>query len=185
MANDAGSKSIMRKINALKQMKTELPVILANDCVNFFKESFRKQGWDDGGLQKWKKRKGNVIGGIAVISKKSKGARAILTQTGDLKNSIVVESATFSKIKIASKLPYSAIHNTGGTIKHPGGTPYIIGANKLAIFMKKDGSYPSGTKFTGPHDIKMPKRKFMGNSRTLTNKLKKKIEDKLNIAFRK
>lgn len=138
----------MRKINALKQMKTELPVVLANDCVNFFKESFRKQGWDDGGLQKWAPRKDQD-------NKKNKG-KAILHQTGDLKKSIVAEMATFSKIKIVSKLPYSAIHNEG-----------LQG------------------KAWGKHSFKMKKRKFMGKSRALENKLKKKIEDKLNIAFRK
>lgn len=145
-ANRQGSQSITRKINALKALKTELPIILANDCVNFFKQSFRKQGWDDGGLQKWQPRKNN---------EGNKG-KAILTQSGDLKNSIVAELATFNKIKIVSKLPYSAIHNEG----------------------------LKGRAF-GKHSFKMPKRKFMGKSRTLENKLKKKIEDKLNIAFRK
>jgi len=142
--NRGGTESLKRKINALNALKDELPTILANDMVNFFKKSFRKQGWDDGGTQPWSPRK------------KQDSGRAILVKTGDLSQSPEVESANWKRIRIKSDLPYSAIHNEG-----------------------KQGLA------WGKHSFKMPKRKFMGNSRTLTNQLKEKMEKKMNIVFRK
>ena len=154
--NRGGTESLKRKINALNILKDQLPTILANDMVNFFKKSFRKQGWDDGNFQKWQARKGEITGGIAQVSKKSAGGRAVLVKTGDLVNSLEIESANWKRIRIKSDLPYSAIHNEG-----------------------KQGLA------WGKHSFKMPKRKFMGNSRTLTNQLKEKMEKKMNIVFRK
>jgi len=142
--NRGGTESLKRKINALNALKDELPAILANDMTNFFKKSFRKQGWDNGGVQSWKPRK------------KQDSGRAILVKTGALVSSIEVESANWKRIRIKSDLPYSAIHNEG----------------------------KQGLAF-GKHSFKMPQRKFMGNSRTLMNQLKEKMEKKMNIVFRK
>jgi len=100
--NRGGTESLKRKIAALNQIKTTLPDILANDSVNFFKASFRKQAWEDEGLQKWKPRKA-----------KEKAGRGILIKSGDLVKSIFVESANWKRIRIVSNLPYSAIHNEG------------------------------------------------------------------------
>jgi len=142
--NRGGTESLKRKINALNALKDELPTILANDMTNFFKKSFRKQGWDNGGTQPWSPRK------------KQDSGRGILVKTGALVSSIEVESANWKRIRIKSDLAYSAIHNEG-----------------------KQGLA------WGKHSFKMPKRKFMGNSRTLTNQLKEKMEKKMNIVFRK
>ena len=144
--NRGGTESLMRKIKALEGVKTELPTILANECVTFFKASFRKQGWDDGSVQKWKPRKGD---------KKGDSTRATLVKSGDLYGSINIEVANWKRIVISSKLPYSAIHNNGG--------------KGLAW---------------GKHPFQMPQRKFMGRSRTLHNKLRDKIELKINKAMR-
>lgn len=153
--NNGGTKSIAKKIKALNDLKTSLPTVLGNECVSFFKASFRKQGWEDEGLQRWKPRKGEITRGVAKASKKSSGSRAILVQSGDLRNSIVVESANWGKIRIVSQLPYSAIHNEGG--------------NGLAW---------------GKNKFQMPKRKFMGRSRKLHNILRDKLERKINSAMR-
>ncbi len=57
-------------------------------------------------------------------------------------------------------VPYAAIHEYGGTINHPGGTPFWVD-EKGAHFMKKDGGYPDGTRFTAPHQITMPARSYI------------------------
>lgn len=154
--NRGGTESLIRKINALNNLKNDLTTILANDIVNFFKKSFRKQGWEDTGVQRWQPRKGEISGGIAKVSKKSAGGRGILIQSGDLSKSIEVESANWGNIRIKSALPYSAIHNDG-----------LMG------------------KAFGKYSFKMPKRKFMGRSRVLHNQLKEKMERKMNIVFKK
>lgn len=61
---------------------------------------------------------------------------------------------------LGSKLIYAAIHEYGGTINHPGGTPYIV-TGKGALFMKKDGNYPEGVKFTKPHLITIKARPYL------------------------
>lgn len=49
----------------------------------------------------------------------------------------------------------------GATIEHPGGTRYVVGADGKARFVSNDFVGPvSG--ITGPHQIKIPKRDFMG-----------------------
>lgn len=146
MKNKGGTESLKRKIAALEKVKTTLPTILANESVNFFKQSFRKQGWEDEGVQPWKPRKST--------DKKNKG-KAILVQSGDLRNSITIESANWGKIRIVSQLPYSAIHNEG-----------------------------LNGKAWGKHPFKMPKRKFMGRSRKLMNNLRGKMENKINNAMK-
>lgn len=60
-------------------------------------------------------------------------------------------------IVIGSGVIYGGIHHVGGTIKHPGGTPYAMIGGR-ATFLRKDGGYPQGTKFTAAHDIPIPAR---------------------------
>lgn len=58
---------------------------------------------------------------------------------------------------------YAAIHEFGGTIQHPGVTPYIvksINGQPRAIFLKKDGKYPKNVKFTKPHIITIKARAY-------------------------
>jgi phage gpG-like protein len=153
--NRGGTDSIKRKIAAFNNLKGTLPTLLGNDAVNFFKNSFRKQGWEDEGMQRWKPRKGEVNAGISRVSKKSGSGRAILVKSGDLKKSIIVELANWRKIRITSNLPYAAIHNEG----------------------LKGSAW-------GKHPFQMPKRKFMGRSRKLHNNLRAKIETKINSAMK-
>jgi phage gpG-like protein len=140
--NKGGTESLKKKIDALNVLKTTMPKVLANDCVNFFKASFKKQGWDDQGLVKWKGRKNDVDPGRAILIGKG---------SGHLRQSIVVQSANWQKVVIVSQLPYSAIHNEG-----------------------LDG------KAFGKHNFKMPKRKFMGNSKKLISGMTKRLEVELN-----
>lgn len=150
--NKGGTESLQRKIRAFNALKTILPVLIGNDAKNFFNDSFKKQGWEDEGIQKWQPRKGEVgIGGLSKVSKKSASGRAILVKTGDLKKSLFLEQADWGKVRISSDLPYSAIHNEG----------------------------LEGNAF-GKHKFKMPKRKFMGRSRKLHNRLKELMEKKIN-----
>ena len=62
-------------------------------------------------------------------------------------------------VYIGSNLPYARIHQLGGTIKHPGGTKYLVIGGGLAVFLKN-----SATEFTGitkPHDITLPARPYL------------------------
>ncbi|NCC55193.1 MAG: hypothetical protein EOM11_06910 [Erysipelotrichia bacterium] len=98
---------------------------------------------------------GNFEGAWKSIKRNGK----ILQDTGRLRDNVVGQ-VTKSGMQVVNKLSYAKIHNFGGTIKHPGGTPYTF-INKRPVFMKKDGNYPANVQFTKPHDIVIPKREFM------------------------
>lgn len=58
-------------------------------------------------------------------------------------------------VEHGTRVEYAPIHEFGGDINHPGGTPYIVVENGRAVFLKKDGNYPDGVKFTRPHIIRI------------------------------
>lgn len=63
---------------------------------------------------------------------------------------------------IGTNKVYAAIHQFGGTIKHPGGTRYVV-VNAVAMFVSNAFMGPvSG--ITKPHPIPMPARPFLGAS---------------------
>ena len=152
--NKGGTDLFKKQMAALEKVKSTLPTIIANTAENFFKASFRKQGWDDQSVKRWRGRKGQIHGGIAMVPSKSKGSRAILIKSGALRRSIHTTTATWKRIVITSDMPYSAIHNNGGAI------------NK------------------GGHKINMPQRKFMGNSYNLRKKITQDMERELNKVFK-
>ncbi len=88
------------------------------------------------------------------------GRPYLKTDTGALKQSWFVKSEIVAMgiiAKLATRSKYARIHQYGGTINHPGGTPYIV-TEQGTVFMRKDGNYPPQVKFTKPHSIKIPKR---------------------------
>jgi len=75
---------------------------------NHFKESFDNEGFKDKAVSKWK-------------SVKRKDGKKILTQSGDLRNSIKV-TPQGNVLNVTSDLPYAKIHNEGGTAGRGGRT---------------------------------------------------------------
>lgn len=64
------------------------------------------------------------------------------------------------RVTVGTDVEYAAIHEFGGTINHPGGTPYIV-TKGGARWLRKDGNYPANVKFTQPHKITIPARPYM------------------------
>lgn len=88
-------------------------VEVGNTAKNFFVENFRKQGFDDKTVQRWKPRKrttyrtksGRIVNDTT---------RAILVKTGDLRRSIIrVPNRAAMSVKIQTDLPYAKVHNDG------------------------------------------------------------------------
>lgn len=140
-------------------------VDVGNTARVFFIDNFRKQGFDDKTVQKWKKRQVSERKGRG--SKKSaseletvrsvKAGRAILVKTGDLRRSIIRNPANRAAltVKISTDLAYAKIHNDGGM-----GKAY------------------------GKHSFKMPKRQFIGDSYNLNEKVKAVIVKRLDKVFK-
>ncbi|MFZ5749099.1 MAG: phage morphogenesis protein [Pseudomonadota bacterium] len=62
---------------------------------------------------------------------------------------------------------YARIHELGGTIKHPGGTPYFIEEDGMATFVRKDAPGAADLPKTQPHDIVIPARPYLRPSADL------------------
>lgn len=131
---------------------------IANECVNFYIDSFNNQGFTDYSFTPWEK------------SLKNNGATLVLT--GNLRNSIRATNVTRNGFTIESNTPYSRIHNEGGTI------PITDKMKKFflsqGISKKNSNKRESNMFFKLAHSngsITIPKRQFMGESNTLNNQI--------------
>lgn len=90
--------------------------------------------------------------------------------TGVLKNNIETTRAGVLKVHVTSSAPYAAIQEFGGTINHPGGTPFFM-RDGLAVFVGKSGhgAY-HGLPVTKPHKITLPDRPYMRPARDAKRK---------------
>lgn len=143
-------------------------------AVRGIKKIFQQEG------PGWQKS-GRARKGIKIKSGKRKGEKKTgktLQDTGRLRKSITFR-VKGKRVIVGTNVKYAAIHNFGGTIKHPGESPFIMTDDGI-IFMKKDGKYPEGTRFTKKHDIKMPKREYMiinlSTARAMKRRLKKGVD---------
>lgn len=83
-----------------------------------------------------------------------KGGEGNITKITANEDGIVIESGIDPDV-----VKYALIHELGGTINHPGGTPYMIGEGGRTVFLKKGDPRAIGR--TKAHDIKMPARPYL------------------------
>lgn len=143
-----------------KKLEHRMAKVIANHALNHFLEGFEQGGGKtDAGF--WKKRKkgfemkkrGKSIGGVprSVISD-----RALLVQSGTLRNSMQVISDIPERIEIGTKgVRYAAIHNFG-----------------------------LNGKAWGKHPFTMPKREFVGKSTELNLWVVRHLETQIGIHFK-
>ena len=103
MANKFNFKKVQRNS---KFALRSIIVLSANEAKNHFVESFRKGGFTDSSLKRWRPRK--------KIDKRRPG-RAVLVDSGDLRKSIRVARVNTQQLNatIATDLPYAEVHNEG------------------------------------------------------------------------
>lgn len=157
-------------------LERSLPNIVAEKATAFFKERFTTKEWDG---QAWPQTKKAVSRG------------SLMVRSGALVNSIKPKSVTSEKVVISAgsdKVPYARIHNEGGIIAHPGGTPYFLDKKNdgKAVFVSKKKATEWATKngtylpITKPHNIPMPMRRFMGISQGLKDTIFAAIKGAFN-----
>lgn len=181
-----------RVLQNVERLKKTLPNLLANQAQNFFVESFKKQGWDDGGFKAWEKRKDT--------GKKSQG-RSILVKSGKLRRAVgqSIRVKSFDKIQLVVALPYASVHNEGynGMVSAHSRALFTKSTTKQFIGLKrnKKGQLKEAHKRTtiytrtGDASVKaytmnMPKRQFMGDSATLRQKQRKLIDEQIEKIWR-
>lgn len=93
-------------------------------------------------------------------------------RTGDLRRSIhheiedgptAIYGIVFSTGGRSKQPPYAEIHEKGGTIQHPGGTPYLNFHGKT-YFVSKQSAIASRLPVTKAHAIRIPARPYMSST---------------------
>lgn len=161
-----------------EEIIASLPSEVAELAKSFFRSSFDKEGFTDYGFVAWPKRKDNAT-------------HPLLFKSHALKDSIKISSAKIERVEVTAGegIPYAAIHNTGGHItvrlteksrkffwymyKSTGNTKW-----KWMALAKKNQSSPTLT-------IKIPKRKYIGDSQELNKSIHTLITDKIVREFGK
>lgn len=155
-----------RKLDALSDSYRKLPNEIAATAVNFSKERFRDQAWLDKTKEPWKPRARRRKGG-------AKKSQTLLVNTGRLKRGMRKISATQDSVIIGNDVPYAQIQNDGGVIE---GTATVNEYTKREYQRKRKGrketvrSHKVGS-HTRKMKIKIPSRRFIGNSYTLERRL--------------
>ena len=141
-------------------LKTNVVRYAAVAGVNFFQDSFQNEGFTDEALEPWEKRKSDLDPG-----------RKILVQSGYLMDSIQVFDKSEQRITFGSDAEHAEIHNNGGTIRITITAKarryfwYMFMATKNSMW--KAMALTKKTSIT----ITIPKRQFIGESKTLLNEL--------------
>lgn len=157
-------------LQSTKIIREQTARVAGVEAVKFFRGNFLKEGFVDNSFIPWPKSSSPFAG------------KRNLYKSGNLFRSIKKTVDTINKVVVIAEAEYADIHNNGGTIvvtekmkRYFWAKYYELGETGakaeycLGMALKEVGT-----------PIKIPKRKFMGNSRVLMNKL-----EQLNISITK
>ena len=171
---------VLKAFEALKN--NDMPLLVGKLAQNHFVSGFRTGGGQtDASEGGWKPRTSKDKSDRRNPNKN----RAILVKTGHLRNSIRLMEYKFDRIVIATKgIPYASIHNEGGTIQKGAGS-HVLSFGKKGRFVRPGKAKYQQKVGIGAHEIKIPKREFIGRSKKLDKKIISLLTRKINEAFKK
>ncbi|WP_338813639.1 phage virion morphogenesis protein [Bernardetia sp. Wsw4-3y2] len=180
LGNDIAKKQAELK----KYLVKDFPRLVANDALQTFDDSWDKQGFTDekGTFKSWEERKKND-------GSKSDSNRGTLIGKGSgiLRRSLEAKSITTNKVVIGTPVKYAQAHNEGAEIEQTISiTPKMRKFAWAKFYETKKPSW-RGLALTKKKEINrtltIPKRQFMGNSKPLTDKIRKRLDTKMNKLF--
>lgn len=171
----------MAKINPTpdfnKMIRTTLDKTMRKASVlglNHFKDSFRNQGFTDSSLVPWKP-----------IKQKLSPSRAILINSGHLRDSIQILDRNMRQITFGTYARYAEIHNEGGTIN----IRNTDKAKRYFWYMYKKTGQPHWKNMAlskkQVFTINMPKRQFIGESAVLLHNIEDAYFNLIEQQFKK
>lgn len=171
-----------------RAMRDEIPRKAAVIAKNHFRQNFRDGGFTDGGLHAWKKTKRQKAGSPY---------KPLTSERNHLMNSIDAVPAP-GQVTVVSPVPYARIHNEGGTVNtHPTVTDKMRGmawarcysiagvrkGEKLPKELPEEARKWRALALTKKEKLNItahiPQRRFIGESRELSEKINNAIIDKL------
>ena len=173
---------LLQKQKEIEQaLRRTLPVKVGRIAKDHFQTGFRQGGFQDNGTQAWQRKKRHDKYGPLMSSRQN------------LYGSIYYHPEDYS-VTVGTEVPYAAIHNEGGDI--------IVTARMKRFFWAKYREANGGSwKRNAKNDeaefwktlalkkvgsvIHIPKRKFIGESQELTDKINTTIENEINKILQK
>lgn len=156
-----------------RQLKIDVVRYAAVTGLNFFVDSFQKQGFTDTSFEAWQKR-----------SNDSRPGGAILVKSSFLRNSVKVMQQSSDAVLYGSNAAHAKIHNEGGIIN----MTLTKKARKYFWFMyyaTNDTRYKWMAISKKDHlTIKIPKRQFIGHSETLMSNLEVWLKNEIETRFK-
>lgn len=162
-------RDLERKRSQLERALATAPRDLANEALNYTRQRFRQEDWDG---RKWAPRQRDSQAG-----QRRAARRGLLVKTGRLLRGNRIGNVSPRSFTLANSVPYAQPHNEGATIDHPGGSPYLRGGKGKIVYIRKSTARRMGrrVKTTKPHQIPLPERRFIGQSRRLSAILRKQF----------
>jgi phage gpG-like protein len=113
--------------------------------------------------------------------KPSAPGKAPNRDTGNLQAHIETSMPEELVAQVTSSAEYAAIQEFGGTIQHPGGTPYFMKDGKPVFVSNQGQGAHHALPVTKPHAIVIPARPYMRPARdTTAPKIRKLYVEQLN-----
>jgi len=162
-----GSVNITTILDNVSKAIESLPNRVATTAVNFSKQRFVKQNWQDTEEEPWKGRSRSRKGG----SKRQRGA--VLVDSGRLKKSIRVIDASKERVVIGTDVPYAQMHNDG-----------LEAPVSVKVHTRRSRKGKSFTVKAHTRNVKMPKRQFLGESQALANQIEEMIYNEIEKAIK-
>lgn len=166
-------------------VRRTLPIKIGRKATDHFKQNFRRGGFQNRGLKKWKQTRRQMANG------KDSQYGPLMSRRERLARSIRYIPAS-AAVTITTAVPYAAIHNQGGYIStHPRVTRQMrkfawrrffeAGGNKSKTTEAQKWKALALTK-KQRLDIKahIPQRQFIGDSHELNQNIKKEIENEIH-----
>ena len=183
-----GNTDSFKKVEQqVRRAVSQLPRIIGAVAVRFSDDNFRKGGFDGDSFIPWAQRK---------QAQKGKG-RAILIKSGRLRRSVRVLRTGQDHVVIGTDVPYARAHNEGfnGTVTVRSHTRNTYGTERRGTGIYSVGTqkeryrnykYLSGNRKVRSHTRRMriPQRRFIGDSPVLRQKAIAAAADHINKAFK-
>ncbi|HBG39920.1 MAG TPA: hypothetical protein DDW85_00735 [Porphyromonadaceae bacterium] len=176
-----------REVNDL--MRRKMPVHAGRIAVNHVQDNFRKGGFTNNGLHKWKKSNREIYGGKAAAGNYG----TLLSGRNHLYSSAKYIPGD-ARVSIQNEVEYAGIHNWGGTVS-PRVTPkmrkfawakyYALGGGDKDKPVGPDVGFWKGLALTKKTklNIRMPQRQFLGESIELNEAIQAKLDQELEKIF--
>lgn len=173
-----GDKDVEKLRRTIAAFIKKTPTKVGNTSVKFYKDRFVRGGWiGDGGLEKWKPRKRRDR------NERRRGNRALLVKSGRLKRSIRVIKKTRDSVTVGTDVEYARMHNEG----FEGRVSQSVSSHKRKSHMRRNGRSRRRSRVKEAKikeskrtiKQKIPRRKFIGNSKFLNKRIEKKLEHDL------